>query len=169
MALASGAWISRHQWTPLPMPREAIDRISHIGQNQGMPATIMYTDWHSNEGQDGLDEIQDDDSSASSQEYQPDVTSIQSDDTLEYDSSDALSSSSDSGSDDDDGDNDDLSIPHQQADPVIIGEQPDEAPNGDKPILHPIVPQPMISHNPSWSTMMMMNLSQVIQTLKTQE
>ena len=35
-----------------------------------------------------------------------------------------------------------MSIPLEQADPVIIGEQPDEGPDEEEQILHPIVPQP---------------------------
>ena len=83
------------------MPREAINRICHIGHNQGIPTNITYANQHGNEGQDCLDEIQDDDSSTSSQEYQPDDACIQSDHTLEYDSSDDTSYSSDPGSDED--------------------------------------------------------------------
>ena len=58
-ALTSGAQITRHHWTPLPMPCEAIDQIYHIGCCQGIPTTIIYANCHGNEVQDGLDKVED--------------------------------------------------------------------------------------------------------------
>jgi hypothetical protein len=40
--LASGEQVSRHQWTELPIPREAINHVSMIGCCQGMPDMITY-------------------------------------------------------------------------------------------------------------------------------
>jgi hypothetical protein len=42
MLLASGEQVSRHCWTELPMPREAINHVSMIGCHQGMPDMITY-------------------------------------------------------------------------------------------------------------------------------
>ena len=122
------------------MPREAIDQISHIVHNQGMPTTITYSYHHGNEVQDGLDKVKDDDSNISSQ---PDDESMESSLTLEYDSSDDSSCYADHGSDNDsDGDDgDNLSVPHEQADPVIISEQPGKENDKQEPLLHPNVPE----------------------------
>ena len=65
MSLSSGAQITRHRWTTLPMPQEAIERVNQIGRNQGMPSTITYADRQGQELQDALHEIEDDDSTYS--------------------------------------------------------------------------------------------------------
>ena len=65
MSLSSGGRITRHRWTTLPMPQEAIEQVNQIGLNQGMPSTITYADRQGQELQDALHEIEDDDSTYS--------------------------------------------------------------------------------------------------------
>ena len=80
MSLSSGARITRHRWTTLPMPQEAIERVNQIGLNQGMPSTITYADRQGQEIQDALPEVEDDDSTysdnTSSVDEQLDIDSL---------------------------------------------------------------------------------------------
>ena len=43
MSLTSGARISHHHWTELPMPHEAINCVTTIGRSQHMPDTVTYS------------------------------------------------------------------------------------------------------------------------------
>ena len=42
MSLATGAQICCHQWTELPLPRDAIERVNKLGKAQQMPQTMTY-------------------------------------------------------------------------------------------------------------------------------
>ena len=42
MSLTTGAHITQHQWTPLPLPQDAVNRVAAIGHQQGMPSIITY-------------------------------------------------------------------------------------------------------------------------------
>jgi hypothetical protein len=42
MSLTLGECLAHYCWTELPMPQEAIDCVSAIGQHQRMPPTITY-------------------------------------------------------------------------------------------------------------------------------
>jgi hypothetical protein len=99
MSLTSGERVARYHWTELPMPREAIDRVSTIGRRQRMPATITYANRHGQEIEDDLDDFDidddDDDLSYSHEENSQDDGSVTSD-----------SSDEDNDSDDDDPDDD---------------------------------------------------------------
>jgi hypothetical protein len=44
MCVASGAQITCTRWTPLPMPKEVIQRVSEIGRLQGAPTTLTFGD-----------------------------------------------------------------------------------------------------------------------------
>ncbi|KAG7373144.1 hypothetical protein IV203_033868 [Nitzschia inconspicua] len=54
MSLTSGDRIVRHRWTCLPMPDEAIARVSQIGRRQGMPSTLTFSNRH---GAEILDQV----------------------------------------------------------------------------------------------------------------
>ncbi|KAG7353502.1 hypothetical protein IV203_002857 [Nitzschia inconspicua] len=61
MSLTSGERIIRHKWTSLPMPAEAIARVSHIGRRQGMPSSLTFSNRHDAEILDAIaDTIEDD-------------------------------------------------------------------------------------------------------------
>ena len=53
------------------MPQDAINRVSNIRYQQGMPSTITYANQHGNEVRDGLDNVVNNDSTTSSQSYDP--------------------------------------------------------------------------------------------------
>ena len=57
MSLATGAQITCHRWTPLQMPSEVIQHVSHIGKEQGMLDTLTFTDRHGNEIKDQLHDM----------------------------------------------------------------------------------------------------------------
>mmetsp|Transcript_13154 Transcript_13154/g.17311 ORF Transcript_13154/g.17311 Transcript_13154/m.17311 type:complete len:154 (-) Transcript_13154:1045-1506(-) len=42
ISLSSGSRVVRHQWTELPMPAEAIQRVNDIGQQQHMPTKLTF-------------------------------------------------------------------------------------------------------------------------------
>ena len=44
MSLATGAYVPQHQWTDLPMPKEVIQQVNEIRQEQGMPTTFTCAD-----------------------------------------------------------------------------------------------------------------------------
>ena len=83
MSLTSGSRITRHRWTELPMPKDVINRVTQMGREQKMPTTITISNRHGREIVDSLEEVQDDDSSNSSDSY---LGSDEDDVTLEYDS-----------------------------------------------------------------------------------
>ena len=83
MSLTSGSRITRHRWTELPMPKDVINRVTQMGREQKMPTTITISNRHGREIVDSLEEVQDDDSSNSSDSYSG---SDKDDVTLEYDS-----------------------------------------------------------------------------------
>ncbi|KAG7374846.1 reverse transcriptase RNA-dependent DNA polymerase [Nitzschia inconspicua] len=60
MSLTSGERIIRHRWTPLPMPEEAIARVSQIGRRQGMPSTLAFSNRHGAEIMDQVSDVIDD-------------------------------------------------------------------------------------------------------------
>ena len=62
MSLTTGARITRHRWTPLPLPQDAVNRVAAIGCQQDMPSVITYANRHGQEIRDGLDETYDDES-----------------------------------------------------------------------------------------------------------
>ena len=51
------------------MPREVIQRVTEMGRQQGMPATLTFADRHGRELEDRLVEIPDDD--ATQEAYDP--------------------------------------------------------------------------------------------------
>ena len=83
MSYDTGAWITHHRWTPLLMPREVIQCVNHIGQEQGMPDTLAFADHHGNELEDQLEDINDEDDDS----YQPpdDATNEYSNDNFSFD------------------------------------------------------------------------------------
>ena len=95
MCLSTGGRIIRDRWTDLPMPREVIQRVTEMGGQQGMPATLTFADRHGRELEDRLVEIPDDDATQEAYDpyYDGDSTHM-GDDDLSYDT-------------DDDGDDDD--------------------------------------------------------------
>ncbi|KAG7352856.1 reverse transcriptase RNA-dependent DNA polymerase [Nitzschia inconspicua] len=60
MSLTSGERIIRHRWTPLPMPEEAIARVSQIGRRQGMPSTLAFSNRHGAEIMDQVADVVED-------------------------------------------------------------------------------------------------------------
>ena len=42
MSLMTSACITRHWWTLLPLPQDAVNRVAAIGHHQGMPSVITY-------------------------------------------------------------------------------------------------------------------------------
>ena len=88
MSLTTGGRITRHQWTPLPLPQDAVRRVVAIGHQQGMPSVITYANQHGHEICDGLDEIYDDESHMSEYSYHSnDEVTEDYDDHLSYDTS----------------------------------------------------------------------------------
>jgi hypothetical protein len=104
MSLSSGERVVRYRWTELPMPREAIDRVSAIGRRQHMPSTITYVDRHGHEIGDTINELEDDvsDDDSSYLDSQRDDESMMS--NFDDDSSDDDDDDSDDDSDNGDGD-----------------------------------------------------------------
>jgi hypothetical protein len=103
MCVSSGARITRTRWTPLPMPKEVIQRVSEISQLQGAPMTCTFGDRHAREIEDNLTDLDDysDDGS-----YQPSESSNDDDDAISSNDDDYASNESDEV-DDNDSDNDD--------------------------------------------------------------
>ena len=71
MSLTSGARISCHHWTELPMPCEATDHVTAIGRSQHMPDTVTYSNRNGSEIEDNLDDVMDDGTMGSNDSYQP--------------------------------------------------------------------------------------------------
>ena len=109
MCLRTGRRLHRFAWTPLPMPDDAITRVTALGAQQGMPKTLTFSDWFGHELPDGDIDIDDDHDSS----YAPsDASSSSSDDDDDDDLSVAASShSSSSSSSQSDGDDDDNDAP----------------------------------------------------------
>ena len=113
MSLTSGAKVIRYQWTKMPIPTDAINRVYHIGQQQGMPSTITYSN---RRGEEILDTIDDFDGmdEADDSTYVSSDGAGDNDTSLDADSSSESVNESDSndnedGDSDSDGDNDDSS------------------------------------------------------------
>jgi len=116
MSLTSGDRIIRHRWTSLPMPRDAITRVSQIGRQQRMPSTLTFSNRHGQEIADRLADYIDDghpDASDDDSTYHDDHYSSGDDmDSDGYDSSDDPEESVTSSSNDDDPlDDDDDDMP----------------------------------------------------------
>ena len=112
MSLVTGERISRHRWTPLPMPRDVIDRVSSIGRRQNMPSTLSFADRHGRAVHETLDDLHPDDMPDSDDEddtYHPPSQSTHDPDTVS-DPDDATAGDDDTPADDhndDDADDDD--------------------------------------------------------------
>ena len=94
MSLTSGARIIRHRWTPLPMPADAIQRVTEMGRSQHMPSTVTFSDRHGREIEDPI--IADLDHYS----YHSDDDSTYSDNASSSDDSDESDTYSESSSDD---------------------------------------------------------------------
>ena len=152
MSLTSGAWISRHCWTELPMPREAIDRVTAIGRSQHMPDTVTYSNRHGTEIEDTLDDVMDDGTMGSNDSYLPsdDDSSYSSydDSASHYDDSDSDDNDSNDGepdpddsSDSDENDsNDGYPDPDDNVGPNVQVE--DHEPEGDIPLFPTLGEEP---------------------------
>jgi hypothetical protein len=95
MSLMTGRQLLRDRWTDLPLPQDAITRVSNLSRQQGMPKTLTFADCYGFEIADAADDINDDHDS----DYNP----------ADDDASVASTSSSSSSSypnDDSDDDND---------------------------------------------------------------
>ena len=44
MSLRTGRLLSRRRWTALPMPREVIARVNHMGKVDGQPEILSFYD-----------------------------------------------------------------------------------------------------------------------------
>ena len=104
MCLRTGRRLHRFAWTPLPMPDDAITRVTALGAQQGMPKTLTFSDRFGHELPDADNDIDDDHDSS----YAPSDASSSSseDDDLSVAASSHSSSSSSSQSDGDDDGND---------------------------------------------------------------
>ena len=100
MCLSIDARITRDRWTDLPMPLEVIHRVTEMGRQLGMPATLTFADRHGRELEDWLVEIPDDDTTQEAYDpYYDDASTHTGEDDLSYDT-------------DDDGDDDDDDAHH---------------------------------------------------------
>ena len=116
MCLTTGARITRDRWTDLPMPHEVIHRVTEMGCQQGMPATLTFADRHGSELEDRLVEVPDDDATQEAYDpYYDDDSTHTGDDDLSYDTDD----------DGDDNDNDDHHAPAPDTDDDGIAIAPD--------------------------------------------
>eukprot|EP00980_Cylindrotheca_fusiformis_P017025 scaffold5210_cov106-Cylindrotheca_fusiformis.AAC.2 len=136
MSLATGARISRHHWTELPMPAEAIQRVSQLGCAQNMPPTLTFADRHGHEMPQAVDDIHPEDLPDDSDEESYAPSDSEDDSTIHADTpSDASSDddSSDDDSDDEDDDNGDeasrhMFLPPPNMDPTEPDDNPGPAP-----------------------------------------
>jgi hypothetical protein len=107
MSLTSGEKLIRYRWTELPMPREAITRINHIGKQQKMPTMLTYSNRYGTELPETVDDYpsdtdtadDDSDDDTYSQPDDSDDDSILSVDTDASDDDSTASSSSDDSHD----------------------------------------------------------------------
>ena len=89
MCLSTSARITHDLWTDLPMPREVIHQVTEMGRQQGMPATLTFTDRHGRELEDPLVEIPDDDTTQEAYDpYYDDDSTHTGEDDLSYDTDD---------------------------------------------------------------------------------
>eukprot|EP00980_Cylindrotheca_fusiformis_P011053 scaffold2537_cov102-Cylindrotheca_fusiformis.AAC.1 len=150
MSLATGSRISRHHWTELPMPAEAIQRVSAIGRAQNMPPTLTFADRHGHEMPQAVAEVHPDDMDDDSdgESYTP---SDSDDDSTVHADTDT-DSDDDDDDDSDDGDSDDgdatshhaflpppqLDDPHDTHDPHDGGTSPtSHSANANAPAVTP--------------------------------
>jgi hypothetical protein len=107
MSLATGRKLHRYRWTSLPMPQDAIARVTALGARQGMPKTLTFADRFGLELPDADDAVDDDHDS----DYGSDDASSSDDDSsfsgYTSDGSDASDSISSDDPDSDDSDSDD--------------------------------------------------------------
>ena len=101
MCLRTGRRLHRFAWTPLPMPEDAIARVTALGAQQGMPKTLTFSDRFGHELPEEADAVDDDHDST----YAPSATTSSSSDDDDL-SAAASSNSSSTHSDGDDDDND---------------------------------------------------------------
>ena len=152
MSLTSGERVVRYRWTELPMPQEAIARVSAIGRAQGMPSTITYANRHGAEIADTVDNYpSDDDTSSDDDTYHHDSDSSQSDDDSFAPDSDSNSDNNtiDSSHDDSDGYSDDNSEDDSEDNFSIKDHVAGPAPAADPlTVLQPDVP-PFFVHPPA--------------------
>ena len=99
MSLGTGARITQHRWTLLPMPTEVIQHVTQLGHEEGMPDTLTFTDCHWSEIEDHLDEGDDDDEEES---YHPQPLDDDGTDGDIYRHDDFTSDRSNNDDDDDD-------------------------------------------------------------------
>jgi len=92
--LRTGARVTRTRWTDLPMPSDVVDRVSDLGQAQGMPTHLAFGDRHGTEIEDSLDDILDEPSVRDDPYFTE--TDTDSTDALSYDTSDSEEEAPDS-------------------------------------------------------------------------
>jgi hypothetical protein len=130
MSLSSGERVVRYRWTELPIPKEAIDRVSAIGRQQRMPSTLTYANRLGREiGDTAATYPSDEDTDSDDDTYED---SQQSDSDEDSDSEDDDDDDDDDSDDDDDND-DDNEIntdgyarpvrPRQHQEPLIVIER----------------------------------------------
>ena len=103
MCLRTGRRLHQFAWTLLPMPEDAINWVTALGAQQGMPKTLTFSDRFGHELPEADNAIDDDhDSTYASSDAS---SSSNDDDDLSADASSHSSSSSSSHSDGDDDDN----------------------------------------------------------------
>ena len=112
-SLTSGCRIVPHRWTALPMPQEAILRVSQIGRAQGMPSCITYVNRWGDEISDHLEDFSVDDNARSSESDDDTYTESGSHQYSEDDET-TISNYETTSSDDDDND-DPQGNPHAPA------------------------------------------------------
>ena len=128
MSLTSGARISHHHWTKLPMPHEAINHVTAIRRSQHMPNTVTYSNRHGAKIEDNLDDVMDDGTMGSNDSYQP------SDDESSYASyDDTVSHYDDSDSDDNNSDSDENDSNDRDPDPNVNSDSDDNDSNDGDP------------------------------------
>ena len=132
MCLSTGGRIIHDRWTDLPMPREVIQRVTEMGRQQGMPATLTFADRHGHELEDRLVEIPDDDATQEAYDpyYDGDSTHT-GDDDLSYDTDD--------DGDDDDNDGHPAPVPGINGDGIAATPDPHILDN-DPALFGPDVP-----------------------------
>ena len=121
MCLRTGRRLHRFAWTPLPMPEDAITRVTALGAQQGMPKTLTFSDRFGHELPEAADAVDDDHDST----YAPSDHSSSS--SADDDLSDGASSSSSSSS----------SSSHSAGDDDDNVGPPVDAPRGPAGVPHP--------------------------------
>ena len=132
MCLSTGARITHDRWTDLPIPREVIHRVTKMGRQQGMPATLTFADRHGRELEDRLVETPDDDETQEAYNpYYDDESSHTDDDDLSYDT--------DNDGDDDDDHGHHASVPNNNDHGITAVPDPPALDN-DPTLFGPAVP-----------------------------